>query len=539
MLSIVSLVLQPVSAFSYTPVQERMLREGGYYSRVFHLRELQDKESSKKLNDSRFDAPRKVVKKPELEKRRVKELVDEKKEVPGQPVSQPVRRVTRFDRTPSAQENNPVFDNNNTDTNDMNEDSQTPDGEPGATDNDSAKTDVADSTTPEKEDQTSSPAEDDPVPPLDEENVSNATNANDPFAFPLLYANNLVYQGAFLLPTEESNGSTFAYGGTSLAYNPYNDSIYMAGHAWYQLAAEITIPRIINASSLNELARSEFFQNFYDPSDGLIYTADNGGMSLGDLYVYDGKLYGTAYSYYDADATQMLSHFISPLDIAQTGDASGMFGVGELKAGFVSGYMADIPSVWHESFGGPSLTGQCCIPIVSRTSYGPSVFVFDPKDLGPDAFAHADPLVYYPSSHPLGEWGVTGPYFNGSTGMAGVVFPENSRSVLFFGTHGTGEFCYGTGDECGDPVNNSKGTHAYPYEYQIWAYDAKDLLAAKNGEMEPWEVKPYDVWNFDMPFSTDHKQLGGVAYDAERNRLFVTQSYGDGTFPLVHVLSFQ
>lgn len=35
--------------------------------------------------------------------------------------------------------------------------------------------------------------------------------------------------------------------------------------------------------------------------------------------------------------------------------------------------------------------------------------------------------------------------YNGATRLAGVVMPAGTRSVLFFGTQGIGEFCYGTG----------------------------------------------------------------------------------------------
>ena len=82
--------------------------------------------------------------------------------------------------------------------------------------------------------------------------------------------------------------------------------------------------------------------------------------------------------------------------------------------------------------------------------------------------------------------------------MGGLVFPAGTRSVLFFGKQGVGTFCYGPGTSnqalvgtiapgfvdpyCYDPVDDSKGTHAYPYIYQVWAYDANDLAAAKAGQ---------------------------------------------------------
>ena len=59
---------------------------------------------------------------------------------------------------------------------------------------------------------------------------------------------------------------------------------------------------------------------------------------------------------------------------------------------------------------GPALTGQCCLAIISRTSYGPAVSVFDPNDLGVKNPVPDIPLLYYPASHPLADWSATSPY---------------------------------------------------------------------------------------------------------------------------------
>ena len=205
----------------------------------------------------------------------------------------------------------------------------------------------------------------------------------------------------------------------------------------------------------------------------------------------------------------------------------------------MSGYMATVPVEWQSSLGAPALTGQCCLPIVSRTSYGPAVFAFDPAELGHGDAARATPLLYYPASHPLGDWGTQNPYFNGSTEIRGLVLAEGTRSLLFFGRHGTGPFCYGTGDHCGDPSSPAKGTHAYPYQYQVWAYDVLDLLQVKDGKKQPWEVKPYSTWSLDLPFmpSNGSVALNGAAYDSATGRLFLSQAFGDRKQPLIHVFT--
>jgi hypothetical protein len=148
------------------------------------------------------------------------------------------------------------------------------------------------------------------------------------------------------------------------------------------------------------------------------------------------------------------------------------------------------------------------------------------------------PLLYYPSVYPaIGAWDGTNPYFNGTTEVRGVVFPEGTRSILFFGRHGLGQFCYGSGPECGDSADTSKGTHAYPYAYYVWAYDAADLAAVKNGQKRPWDVRPYAVWPLTLPFGTENAHLNGATYDPSTGRVFISQAFGDGAKPLIHVLT--
>lgn len=356
-----------------------------------------------------------------------------------------------------------------------------------------------------------------------------------PSNLPLVQPDSLEYIGAFRVPATSNNGTSFNYGGNAIGYNRKRNSLYVVGHDWEQMVAEISIPRVVKSNSLGDLERASFLQNFADISDGKMQSVDDGSIVVGGLHVKGSQLYGTAYSYYDADGNQTLSHFISPLDISGSNDANGMFRVGKLGAGFVSGWMADVPSAWKGRVGAPMLTGNCCIPIISRTSYGPAAFGFNPGHLARKRPVPVKPLVYYPASHPtLGGWDSNSSHFNGTTQVAGVALSKGRRSLLFFGTHGTGDFCYGTGSECGDPVDEYKGTHGYPYTFQIWAYDMNELLRVKRGSMRPWQARPYRVWKFNLPFGGENKSLGGVAYSSKDNRIYVSQRFGDGDRPVIH-----
>jgi hypothetical protein len=346
-------------------------------------------------------------------------------------------------------------------------------------------------------------------------------------ALPLVQLSDLTYIDEFSVPDQDGNGNPLSYGGHALSYNPVNHSLFFGGHDWYQELCEIAIPSMIDPSQ-----SATIIQNCADVTEGRLGDIDEGSIKLGGTLIHSGRLIISSYSYYDADGSQSLSHFASSTDLAQSRDVQGPFQVGDW-AGIVSGYMAPIPAEWQADFDSPALTGNCCLSIISRTSYGPAVSAFDPEYVGLVNPVPSTPLLYYPDSHPLASWDATGPLFNGTTHIVGIAFPPMTRSVLFFGRHGLGEFCYGSGAACNDPVNPYQGTHAYPYVHQVWAYDALDLLAVKDGTLQPWEVQPYGVWELAQMDSSGGASISGAAYDPGSGRVYITEGYGEN--PAVHV----
>ncbi len=357
---------------------------------------------------------------------------------------------------------------------------------------------------------------------------------------PLLSKADLVYEGAFKVPRGGSDGSTFSYGGTALGFNPQSNSLFLTGHKNYQLTAEISIPTVVNSQNINNLNTATILQTFRDATEGRrnsINPGDSNDQRIGGHFVFGGNLYIAGFSYYDANGSQSTSHFKRPLSLSTTGQIQGPVRVGN-RVHFTSAYMGIIPPEWQSALGGPALTGNCCRSIISNQSRGPAVSVFNPEDIGRVNPVPATDLVHYTSSGQLGSGESTqNPYFNLTTRVDGVVFPQGSRSVLFIGHHGIGRYCYGDGSDCGDPADDSKGTHAYPYVYQVWAYDANDLVQVKNGAMQPYDVLPYDVWTFNVPFESDGEHdTGGATYDPATGRIFFAQSkYGSDSLPIIHV----
>jgi Big-like domain-containing protein len=445
----------------------------------------------------------------------------------------------------------------------------------------------------------------------------------DPTTAPLVQQANLVYQGAFRVPEGVVGGAnlnvfqadkaTFSFGGTSLAYNPANNSLFVVGHDQGQLVAEIDIPSaLLSSTTTGGLNIASFRQPFTDVTDLQMSKVNPDPIGnptatpkIGGLLPFESKLYASDYLYYDGTGAQRLSHFVSGLNLSVLGDAQGPFqvqrfdcdpvtGTNCLGAGFFDGYFGLVPVEWQAAFGGPVINGNCCLGVISRTSYGPSVFAVDPALLGATAPAPARPLVYYPTLHPLLEpglqpclsvsptcpsiidgWSLTSTLFNGTTEVRGVVFPHGTRSVLFFGRHGGagnspnipggGRFCYGPGTTdpalvgtldpldplgidrfCYDLEDRTKGVHGYPYRYYVWAYDANDLAKVSSGQADPWSVRPYALWSLNFPFSTTGMtRLGGAAYDPANGLIYVAQYQADGgaaggaNLPLIHVFKLQ
>ncbi|MBM3777376.1 MAG: hypothetical protein FJW23_03925 [Acidimicrobiia bacterium] len=371
----------------------------------------------------------------------------------------------------------------------------------------------------------------------------------DASAGKLVQKGDLVYQGAFRLPAQQLGPSQFAFGGTAMSFSPARGTLFIVGHDWNQRLAEVGIPEIRNAPSAGGLATAPVAQPFGDPTDGKrnqVNPTDPNDIKLGGTLPVEDGLIVSAFSYYDGGSTQSSSHFKSGFDLGTANDTLGPFRMVAGRVGYVSGYMAPVPAGWQAALGGPAFTGNCCLSVISRTSNGPALFTFDPADVGVKNPIPTTALVYYPHENPLRAWNTKNDLFNGTTEVRGVVLPEGTRSVLFFGRHGMGTFCYGAGGAtkppgsqpwCHDPASEYQGTHAYPYEQYVWAYDANELVEVKNGTKRPWEVKPYAVWTLDPPYKGGlGRQINGAAYDPATGRIFLTVAFADeGGRPLVLV----
>jgi hypothetical protein len=376
---------------------------------------------------------------------------------------------------------------------------------------------------------------------------------------PRIQAGQLSYVGGFRLPPGTfGSANGFSYGRGPVAYDPATNTLFVGGHPYEPgKVAQVSIPVPVNNASAAQLPFAQVRQNFADITEGHWRELANGRpASVGGLLVVDGTLYGTGYVFYDADLSQVVSHFSHSTTLAEPSFRGFSKLGGSPQAGYVSGWMTSLPDPWQTRLGAPALTGNCCLPIIGRTSLGPSAFAFDPSRIASGATVPATPLMYYSLAHPtLGGWSGSNAVYGGTTEVGGLAAIAGTRTVLYFGRNGTGPFCYGEGTGnrsltgqptpdgsvyCYDPTSTDKGQHAYPYTSQVWAYDLDDLVAVRHGSRRPWEVVPYATWPLVLPVDTGSNRLSSVAYDSARQLVYLVQAGADpdgyNNRPLVQVL---
>ena len=342
------------------------------------------------------------------------------------------------------------------------------------------------------------------------------------------------YAGAFLVPniSASSDSPTLNYSHAALAYDPNDNSLFISGFMLEGRVGKISIPTPSLSTNKASLPRSTLLQAMNNCFPRL-QSQPFSDPRIGGLLVHGTKLYGAVYSDYENRAQFAQSHF-SYAGRLTNGNVTGLSAVGPFsQAGnrldIVGGYMAAIPASQQADFGGPCLTGQAALNIISGTSLGPAVSVFDPATLGQSPYAPATPLLYYPMDHPLDSWSASNTIlFNGTTQIKGVVMQDNG-DVLFWGSQGTGAWSYkGAYDVRG------WDTQADPYRYQFWHYSKADLLAVKNGSKLAWEPRP-TIYDVTLNFQNGAALAGGLAYDAVNRKVYVAAVSTDGAMPMIHV----
>lgn len=356
----------------------------------------------------------------------------------------------------------------------------------------------------------------------------------EPATGSLLGQSGLNYLGAFRLP---DTASGWAYGYRRPIHFTPAGTLLACGLDLDMKVAELAIPTP-GMGAYAELPQATIIQPLVPihPRIANWASATNDRIG-GTLSLDDGRVCVDYHEYYDADGSSTLSHAIlDSADLASANVSPLRQLTGVPQAGYVAGWMARVPQEHVAALGSRYVTGLGSVQILARTSYGASLSSFDPAGLA-SGDVPATPLLYYTQQHPMGPYDGQSAVWNSSATFAGVAVIKGYRSVLFFGSLGTGPVCYGTGAACGDPVRTSNGFHAYPYHYQVWAYDIADFEAVRLGTKQPYEPMPYATWELSLPHPPSEFFLSGVGYDETNNRIYLQQlDAGPNGRPVYHVL---
>jgi len=351
----------------------------------------------------------------------------------------------------------------------------------------------------------------------------------------LIDGTQLLYKGAFRISSDTFGDSSLNYAIGTLAYNPANHSLFIAGHDHHRAIAEFAIPELLDRPTLNELNVVETpIQSFKS-----ILNASSGGNPEGinritGLLYIDGQLIVNAEESYDAGGGNKDTTLV--LRDAKNIATSTIDGYYQLSGGArAAGYMAPIPQEWQTDFGGPYLTGWSSVySINSRYSIGPSLFVFDSESLLGAASGSMGPIsttAYMNFSYSGGNFlspdalqksqGSASPIWNLlSRGMYGFIVPGTSTFAVFGSSGGVDsgigyKITQDSGRLCGGYCSYEAADN---YNY-YWLFDVKEILNAT----QVYDIQPYAYGRLSVPFDNQGKnRIIGGTFDPGTGMLYLS-----------------
>jgi hypothetical protein len=390
---------------------------------------------------------------------------------------------------------------------------------------------------------------------------------------PQVTAASLTYAGAFKLGLDSQTsfgaGDNFDSTTGAIAFNPANGNMFIAGGGYIansagQKIGEFPIPALVlgtNIAALNEIKRADAVQSFTDPTNGLnvnILTPpgyDTQGNYIRGMHVHNGQLLVNYDGFYTT-GQQTYSVFRRSTNLASN---VGLVGPARItvKPRMAAGSFSDVPAAVQAAHGiKPVVVTQPLGSIQTELSYGKPVAAFDPADIATSADVVEQVLVQYnrvgftnvgTEPYLLGGSVATAPssvetqndYYNLSTKIKGVVWPDGYDSVLVFAYTGTGPYWYGPGDGSHpsgqvDPHNNNAqlAPHAPPYSLRCYVYNAQDLIDVKNGIKAADSFLPMTYFDLADPFerADSYNASGGVTYDRANRRIYISRA-GQNYYP--------
>lgn len=359
---------------------------------------------------------------------------------------------------------------------------------------------------------------------------------NSLFAQNLIQISDLNYIGGFRLPAGVFGNSSMNFSQGPIAYNKDNHSLFIVGHSQQQSIAEFSIPTPLNTTniSLMPLANNPI-QVFSEILSRPTTTNPQSIDRIGGMYYSPAspnpKLLVNGYQYYDASGSVTHTSFV--VENANNLATSAVSGYYTMAGGaHASGWISDIPAEHQSTLGGDMISGSSSgIPIISRTSVGPSAFVLNKSDfINPsNGNISATPVLDFSLTNPLNDDLYNTSLNNDiwthlSQATYGFIVPNTGTYVTIghSGGHRSG-VCYkcipaGETAPCGGYCTNVSGD----YDYYYWLWKVEDLVKVKNGQLLSHQVVPYDYGVLNLPISNYLMEIGGGSYNAQSGVLYLS-----------------
>lgn len=352
---------------------------------------------------------------------------------------------------------------------------------------------------------------------------------------PKFNISDLEYRGAFRLSANQFGNSSLNYSEGPIYFSAKRNSIFIVGHAHDQAIAEFPVPALVKSTDLAALnivnsTKQNFSSVLNRASAGNAQKLDR----IGGLAEIDGKLFVNTYEYYDApaDNTKSLLRIENPNNI-ETSAVTGYFSV-DGGPGHTAGWISPVPENYQAALGGTHITGfSSGVPIISRTSVGPSAFAFVPSLIGNSTVASVpsakllDFSLEQPLASDLSNTSRTNKIWTHlSRATYGFIVPGSSSylTIGYSGGHESG-VCYKCTQSDGNLCGGYCAPDANDYSSFFWLWNMEDLVKVKAGQISAHSVRPYSFGKFELPIPA--REIGGASFDPKSGQLFLSLQAAD------------
>lgn len=363
-----------------------------------------------------------------------------------------------------------------------------------------------------------------------------AVSAQDPTTLPLADLSGVQAAGTYTWDWPDGAGGDLSYGGGALGVSEDGNFVYISCVQDHAGIAKLSIPATRNG------ARMLPVQPCLGPrkADIAVIHPDPNAFRpmLGGVVEYGGRICVVGYISYDATGATTASHWCGTSLTTLAGPYAG-----SVSPGLVKSQMFVIPSVWRTTLGGPVASTAGYTSIISRSSYGASISVFDPTQVTGNGFPMQYLLGCRHTDPGCNTYGTpTSNDYNGSELSGGMFIVPGTRTLVSIERESSGRTCYGytttnpaldgvpylDAEYCyslSDPLDQ-KGPKGYPYRLVAKLYDLNELVAVKNGTKQPWTIRQYAT--IDLPGSSASEFITSGAYNPVRGELYLLRGVGGG-----------